>query len=213
MAQRRNSQEIRQLILHAALEVFAERSFAATTVGAIAERAGVTRAVLYRHFSGKAQLFEVALAQPFVEFLEEFRPYWEGRMQSSASDVLVVHDLMSFLISKFARHRTALRILLFDAQDIDGDAAANALIAIRETLADFTELAAKGLQMRGYPLDHVDLSVRATIYTAIGFALFDERLAPDDVSGSRTDVLNHITEFIHSGYTLNSRHRPMPEAS
>jgi AcrR family transcriptional regulator len=43
----------RQALLAAALGLFAERGFAATTVAAIAERAGVTEMTFFRHFPSK----------------------------------------------------------------------------------------------------------------------------------------------------------------
>jgi AcrR family transcriptional regulator len=43
----------RQALLGAALGLFAERGFAATTVAAIAERAGVTEMTFFRHFPSK----------------------------------------------------------------------------------------------------------------------------------------------------------------
>jgi AcrR family transcriptional regulator len=43
----------RQALLAAALELFADRGFAATTVAAIAERAGVTEMTFFRHFTSK----------------------------------------------------------------------------------------------------------------------------------------------------------------
>ncbi|MDH3598871.1 MAG: TetR family transcriptional regulator [Candidatus Tectomicrobia bacterium] len=46
----------RDAILHAALELFAQQSFAATPVPMIAERAGVGTGTIYRYWSGKEEL-------------------------------------------------------------------------------------------------------------------------------------------------------------
>lgn len=49
--------EVRQRILDAAAEVFAERGFGGAGVDAIARRAGVNKAMLYYHVGDKAALF------------------------------------------------------------------------------------------------------------------------------------------------------------
>jgi AcrR family transcriptional regulator len=58
---RRTSNEVRALVLSAARELFLERGFDATTIGQIAEHSGVSRTVLFRHFSDKATLHRAAL--------------------------------------------------------------------------------------------------------------------------------------------------------
>lgn len=47
----------RETIRNAAIELFAEKGFAATTTREICERAGVTKPVLYYHFESKEQLY------------------------------------------------------------------------------------------------------------------------------------------------------------
>ena len=48
-------------ILDAALEEFAERGFAATTMDDIARRCGLSKGGLYAHFAGKDLIFEALL--------------------------------------------------------------------------------------------------------------------------------------------------------
>ena len=51
----------RVLLLDAALELFAERGFAATTVRQIARKVGVTDAAIYFHFSGKQAILDALM--------------------------------------------------------------------------------------------------------------------------------------------------------
>jgi AcrR family transcriptional regulator len=53
--------ERREQILGAATSAFARRGYAATSLEDIAAEAGVTRAILYRHFESKADLYRAAL--------------------------------------------------------------------------------------------------------------------------------------------------------
>jgi AcrR family transcriptional regulator len=47
----------REQLISVATKLFAERGYEATTTAAIAEAAGVTEPILYRHFEGKQDLF------------------------------------------------------------------------------------------------------------------------------------------------------------
>jgi len=61
-------------LLSAALEVFAERGYAATRLEDVARRAGVTKGTMYLYFEGKEDLFKELVrrtALPAVEIAEE----------------------------------------------------------------------------------------------------------------------------------------------
>jgi AcrR family transcriptional regulator len=62
--------ERRQQLLDAALEVFVARGYHAAAMDEIAERAGVSKPVLYQHFPGKLELY-LALLDESVDTLVE----------------------------------------------------------------------------------------------------------------------------------------------
>jgi TetR/AcrR family acrAB operon transcriptional repressor len=51
----------RQRVLEAALKVFSQQGYSATTLEAVAEAAGVTRGAIYWHFQGKAELYNTLM--------------------------------------------------------------------------------------------------------------------------------------------------------
>lgn len=57
-ATRLRAPERRRQLLHVALDVFADRGFHGTSMDAVAEAAGVTKPVLYQHFTSKDALYE-----------------------------------------------------------------------------------------------------------------------------------------------------------
>src|SRR5215467_11521395 len=61
----------RARILDVALELFAERGYAGTSVRDIAERLGMTKSSLYYHFASKEDVLN-ALVTPLIEDLDEF---------------------------------------------------------------------------------------------------------------------------------------------
>ena len=57
----------RDLLLEAARETFLEKGYAGAAVRTIAGRAGVTEAMVYRHFTSKEALFDAAIAEPLEQ--------------------------------------------------------------------------------------------------------------------------------------------------
>jgi TetR/AcrR family transcriptional regulator, fatty acid metabolism regulator protein len=66
------AEEKRQLILDAAVRVFARRGFHTSRVGDIAEEAGVAHGLLYHYFSSKDEVLETVFRENWGELLERF---------------------------------------------------------------------------------------------------------------------------------------------
>ena len=64
--------ERRQSILGGAARAFTTAGFAATSMEAIAEEAGVSKLLLYRHFDSKAELYRSVLERVLERIQEEF---------------------------------------------------------------------------------------------------------------------------------------------
>jgi TetR/AcrR family fatty acid metabolism transcriptional regulator len=63
----------RQLLLDAAVRVFARRGYHGSRVGDIAEEAGVAHGLLYHYFASKEQVLQTVFRENFVELLGRFR--------------------------------------------------------------------------------------------------------------------------------------------
>jgi TetR/AcrR family fatty acid metabolism transcriptional regulator len=66
------AEEKRQLILEAAVRVFARRGFHTSRVGDIAEEAGVAHGLLYHYFSSKDEVLETVFRENWGQLLERF---------------------------------------------------------------------------------------------------------------------------------------------
>jgi AcrR family transcriptional regulator len=71
---RASSEQRRRRILDAARACFGEAGFAGATVGAIAERAGVSNGLLYQFFRNKEHLFEVVLREIIGDWVRALLP-------------------------------------------------------------------------------------------------------------------------------------------
>ena len=87
----------RERIVAAALEEFAAGGYAGTSMGAIAERAGITRAVLYDHFDSKQALYLALLEERNAAFLSHV-----GARITGSGDAARAH-------ARDDRHRLRLR--------------------------------------------------------------------------------------------------------
>ena len=63
----------RERILQAALELLGKRGYAATSVSAICERAGVAKTALYWHFGSKEGLLLTLLKRTRTTWIEEIQ--------------------------------------------------------------------------------------------------------------------------------------------
>jgi AcrR family transcriptional regulator len=99
----------RQRIEAAAVEVFAERGYDATSVGEIAVAAGVTRTVLYDHFRSKRELYVEVLDSQNAAMLAEVGA---GITGAGAGSDRLRSTVTAYL--SFARARPASRRLLVD---------------------------------------------------------------------------------------------------
>jgi len=107
----------RAAILHAALELFAQQSFAATPVPVIAERAGVGTGIIYRYWSSKEELVndlyrfcKRALAAsldipPHVSARQTFAAWWQRLLafaeeHPDAFEFLEAHNHQPYLDRK-----------------------------------------------------------------------------------------------------------------
>lgn len=93
-------------MLDAALELFAERGFAGTSIRDIAERVGMTKASLYYHFAAKQELL-FALVEPAMD---ELTSCAEAAESASQPPELLIRRLVNL----FDDHRHVLHGMLQD---------------------------------------------------------------------------------------------------
>lgn len=97
-----------EAILAAAGEVFLGAGFAAASMDAVAERAGVSKATVYSRFGSKKELFAAAVERHAGETLEKFRDAVAGHPESprqalEAFAVVFQERLLTTEVSKWHR--------------------------------------------------------------------------------------------------------------
>ena len=119
-----SSEERRAAIIRAVRQLFADKGFHGTTTRELAEAAGVSEALLFKHFPNKEALYSAMLLascpakdSPVVDRLRALEP-------SASSLVILVHRIIARLVEgcgpdkeeQEVQHRLMLRSLLEDGE-------------------------------------------------------------------------------------------------
>lgn len=99
------AEERRELLLRVARRLFAERGFEGTKTSQIAEQAGVSEALLYRHFPSKEALYRSVLR----ETLREQDQMFDAVGMPDASTESLVDVIRNYLADAIATPRSQLR--------------------------------------------------------------------------------------------------------
>jgi AcrR family transcriptional regulator len=205
-ATRRSSEEVRSLLVGAAGELFGENGFSGVTTRQIAERAGVSEAILWRQFRTKAALFNVAVTEPIVQFLSDFvqnfRAYAES-IQDTEPQVPPEHGASMFfggLYDVFRAEKSLIMTLLaaraFDPEILEGHGAGTEPLAdIYNAVSDFSGAV---LERYGITVD-MSLIVRLAIGMVLAAAVLDESVFPDEPVTSRDQVVDEVVRLVFHG--------------
>ncbi len=94
------SADRRTAIISAARMIFVENGFERTTTRSLAEAAGVSEALLFKHFPNKEALYSAIQISCFKEEGEKFIARSQSLEPSSAALVLLVSDLVSHILAE-----------------------------------------------------------------------------------------------------------------
>jgi AcrR family transcriptional regulator len=133
--------ERRERILAGAMKVFAARGYQEASMSAIARAAGITPAVIYDHFSSKADLHIELLERQ----TEELLAFVAGALQAAPQDPAeLMRAGVEAFFSYVEQHRFAWRMLFRDPPSDPDVAAAYRRVSRRATgaIAGFIEAAA-----------------------------------------------------------------------
>ena len=115
---RLTAEERRESILVAGRAVFLEQGLNGARTRTIAERAGITEAVLYRHFESKEEIFEAAVLTPLRAMLEDLLERSRALLAGEETRPRLVMRLESLWLERLAEIVPLLGPALFDDQTL-----------------------------------------------------------------------------------------------
>lgn len=198
-ATRRPRGEPRRLLLDAACELFARQDYRRTTTREIAEAAGVTEHLLFRHFGSKAALFHEALVVPFTSFVDEFAGTWNEVVPEETDEDELARDFVGALYDVFVEHQGLVMTLLASDAMSDEEIAEAGIADIRRALAVLGNISSEGMDIRGMRSAYPDLAAHSTVAMIAGMAafratFFGAKQPPRDV------IVEELTQAILHGF-------------
>jgi AcrR family transcriptional regulator len=209
---RRGPDEVRRLLLDAARSLFAAKGYAGTATRDIAVKAGVSEALLFRHFGTKAKLFERAILDPINEFVRDFVEEWKARPAADHTAEVVTYAYVDGFYRLLSENRD-LVLALVAAQAYESIAELSDASPLSHLMDQLEQVAGGEAELRGYRFD-VQISVRLVAGMVMSMALLDDWLFPTGKRRpSRQRIVNEMVEFILHGLAHRDAANPPIAAS
>lgn len=192
----RSSAVIRELILNAARQCFAEGGLAGTTTRQIAARADVVENLIFKHFGTKSRLFDEAVVEPFQRAIDKFIVQWTSRSSGPHSGEVTARDYIESVYDLLEGHAELLFALMKDRRQEK---------PLLPLLQELERVAAYETGAQGWT--GVDIVVLTRLqFAVVAFsAAFDESLYP---SGARRPSRDRIITEMAAFFVHGTAHRP-----
>lgn len=200
---RRPPGEARRLLLDAARDLFARRDYRSTTTREIAEAAGVTEYLLFRHFGSKAGLFREALVLPFTDFVDEFGKTWQAVIPDKITEEELTRQFVGRLYDVLIEHRGLVLTLVASDGLTDEEIDSAGIADIRRALKLLGQISAEGIRLRGLRSDQPDLPAHSTVAMIVGMVALRSTFFGNRPP-SREAIVDELVQAILHGFL----HRP-----
>jgi AcrR family transcriptional regulator len=180
--------ERREQLIGVGRSVFAERGYAGTSIEEIAERAKVSKPVVYEHFGGKDGLYAVIIDREVGDLIERIAEALEAPHPREA-----VERAADAFLRYIEEERDGFRVLVRDAPVIGSPGTLSSVIA---GIADQVEgLLARELGTRGYDRKIAPVMARALV----GMVALTGQWWLDVGKPSREVVAAHLVNLAWNG--------------
>lgn len=200
---RRPRGEARRLLLDAARDLFARQDYRATTTREIAEAAGVTEYLLFRHFGSKAGLFREALVLPFTSFVDDFGKTWQAVIPEETDEQELSRQFVGRLYDVLVEHKGLLLTLVASDGLSEEEIESAGIADIRRALTLLGQISAEGMRLRGLHSGQPDLPAHSTVAMIVGMVALRSTFFGNRPP-SREAIVDELVQAILHGFL----HRP-----
>lgn len=206
-------QDAKERILEAALEVFSQKGFHTATMDEIAEKAGVGKGTLYRHFETKKKLF-AALVRIRLDELEKN----SEEVNDADSDVLaMISNYIRIYFRFFDQNKRLYRLIMKEGLDLVEHSPDQYLKKVMRAIPNLKRKVYEGTQQGKLK----DVDFQTVFYGTMGFAhgVIQKWLARD-CTYPLCDEIPGVLEVLFHGFVRDNgatetvepaRHAPQGE--
>lgn len=201
---RRNTAEVRALLISAAERVFSDKGFAAATADDIAAEAGVARSAIWRHFDDKSDLFGAAVLQPFVEFLENYRLAYDTN-NPAWGDYEITRTIVELFYDSCLVHRHAIARIAVAGDDLDDVTMVRLEEQFDRFFDEIMRTTAIQAERRGWvPQSGLEHTMRVLFGSIAAIVIFDRPIIfSRKVPFDRDEIVDHVTRLFLYGARLS----------
>jgi len=194
---RRTTGEIIDRMIDAAIEEFEANGYAGATTAAIARRAGVVEALLFKHFGTKANLFQKAIFKPLDAHFAAFHAAQprggESLQERLEAGRRYVGEMQQFIADHSRMFLSLVVNQAYRAAGIGSVAQMNALEAYFDKMARMARA-----RMRRRSGVNPELVTRLTFATILASVVFRDWLIPRNVA-SDAEIRKAVVDFVIAG--------------
>lgn len=144
--------DTRQELLDAALKLFAQQGYAATTVRQIADVVGIRDSAIYGHFQSKREIFELLVEESGPGLIDELEADFDRLSERRPSEALP--DFFERLVGAWDRPRARMMTSMLTREGLEG--VAEILDEVRDRFVDhFRHWADEGLVRDDVPVEQL----------------------------------------------------------
>lgn len=195
-------------ILEAALDLFAEKGFAATKLTEVAKHAGVSKGTVYLYYDSKEALFQALVKEmvlPHIEQSEQTVEKYEG----ATADLM--YGLMQFWLDNIINTRICgiPKLVIAEARNFPDIAKFYVDNVVNRGTAMVERILQRGIDRGEFRVNDIHHSARAIMAPMIFAAIWEQSLAPFEESPyNAKDFLKTHLDIILNGLLLNRSESP-----
>jgi len=186
----------------AAIEQFNANGYAGATTAAIARQAGVSEALLFKHFGSKAELFQNAIFKPldqhFTAFQEKHAEEFDRLDFREAGSREYIEELQKFIAEHSRMFMALIVTQTYRSSGVGSVAEIQGLHDYFDRMATMAERS-MGRTSKIAPA----LIARVSFATLLACILFKDWLFADDADGGGEVLTTAITDFVMEGVNAN----------
>lgn len=190
-------------LLDAAATVFARRGYGGASIKEIAELAATTQASIYRHYGSKADLFVAAVADPFIELIDDYTAGLTEQLRNGADDPFRLTEThIANLYDHLDAKRTAVLALICASGDPDAEQPVRAVVSrLNEMFEVFNTVSVDVWKEGGrYQIEHAKLWHRLVAGMVVSATALEPLFLPDGwYKPTRNEVVQVMSRMITSG--------------